>query len=639
MNSGSDQATWVTVQQADDVALLRLARAPTNAVSAPFCDMIGDHLRRAMDQAAIRAVVIASDLGVFSAGSDAVQALGKEREQDGPALLQALCGWISAAPKPIVVAIEGACLTAGLDLALAASGRVAGPDAIFGYPDGKFGLLPPAGGAYRLARRVGPEAALQMLLNGTKHTADMALKAGLVDVLAPAGKATQLAIDRARDLANTGGWAARRHLAKYNAQDIAAIAAAKARVGGLPAHLPAPKAMVAAVEAAFLLPESTTLAQEASAADALRFGPTSRALVYAFAAQERARAAALAASNAVDLPDVSNLPPLSQIHVWGAGAGLAQLCTSALAAGMMVWMLDPDAAQRAELARAVEARQAHQITAGRLGMAARDADLTRLRLQPSGGAAKDAAALRAVFCGQTLALPPPLWPRVDVAFAPQQTGQIAALEFGDALLELKPQADLARADAQSLRIAIAPTAPQELASLLSALLARLDWHQDIAAQNSQMGGQMRRAMTQIVTHFCEAGLTRPQVLGAMAAYGVAVPPDALLPPCPAGASDVMPALLAVWANIGAKMLRLGQAKEASAIDAAALAAGICPPWRGGPMYQADMRGPLVMRADLRARAARAITPAARALFDPDLAWDNMIAQGKNLAEYSAPNGV
>lgn len=144
---------------------------------------------------------------------------------------------------------------------------------------------------------------------------------------------------------------------------------------------------------------------------------------------------------------------------------------------------------------------------------------------------------------------------------------------------------------------------------------------------------LRREMGKIVAYFETEGLTRPQILGAVAAYGIAVPQGATPPPCPVGAQEVMPALNAAWANLGARALRTGQLAQANLLDGALLRAGMFVRAKGGPLYIADMRGALVMRAELarRARTARDIAGAAAAdIFTPDPLWDDLVSGGGRL---------
>jgi 3-hydroxyacyl-CoA dehydrogenase len=88
------------------------------------------------------------------------------------------------------------------------------------------------------------------------------------------------------------------------------------------------------------------------------------------------------------------------------------------------------------------------------------------------------------------------------------------------------------------------------------------------------------------------------------------------------------------ANEGARLVRAGVARRPSDVDAAAALSGIFPRWRGGPMYQADLRGLLLLRADLRKRAV-----GLPGLYTPDPLIDQLIADGKTFAALDGDEGA
>ena len=89
-------------------------------------------------------------------------------------------------PCPVVAAVQGACLSAGLELALACDLRLAAADARFALPEVALGTLPLAGGSQRLTRLVGRSVATPMLLLGDELDAQAAYRAGLVSRVFPA---------------------------------------------------------------------------------------------------------------------------------------------------------------------------------------------------------------------------------------------------------------------------------------------------------------------------------------------------------------------------------------------------------------------------------------------------------------------
>ena len=98
---------------------------------------------------------------------------------------------------PTMAAVQGATLSAGLELALACDVRITAEDARFGLPEVSQGTLPRAGGSQRLPRVVGRAVAASMLLLGDELDAQPAYRAGLVSRVFP----TQQLADEAEALA------------------------------------------------------------------------------------------------------------------------------------------------------------------------------------------------------------------------------------------------------------------------------------------------------------------------------------------------------------------------------------------------------------------------------------------------------
>ncbi len=164
---------------------------------------LDDGMLAALEEAAARAhddevrVVVLSGRGsAFCAGAD----LAPGTDEDGiPGPSEATLttsdrvfrAWESI-PVPVVAAVDGAAYAGGLELLLCCDLIVAGPAARFADAHARFGLLPGAGGAYRLPHRVGPAAAKLLLFTGEEIDAVEAHRIGLVDVLAAGDAATHV---------------------------------------------------------------------------------------------------------------------------------------------------------------------------------------------------------------------------------------------------------------------------------------------------------------------------------------------------------------------------------------------------------------------------------------------------------------
>jgi len=138
-------------------------------------------LREAVEQAAaedVRAIVLTGQGTVFCAGADLT---GDAFAADYPDRLIALHKAIDSAPMPVVGAINGPAIGAGLQLAMICDLRVVAPDAFFQFPTSKYGLALDNWSIRRLSSLAGYGRARAMLLTAEKLTADVALQTGMAN--------------------------------------------------------------------------------------------------------------------------------------------------------------------------------------------------------------------------------------------------------------------------------------------------------------------------------------------------------------------------------------------------------------------------------------------------------------------------
>jgi enoyl-CoA hydratase/carnithine racemase len=168
------------------VAVLTIDRAPHNHVSVELMRDLADALEAIDGERELRAVVLQAQGKNFCAGADLVSPEGvggQGMEGINPLYTQAVR--LFSAEKPIVAAVQGAAVGAGLGLALVADFRVASPDARFTANFVKLGFHPGFGITYTLPRLIGPTRAELMCLTGRRVKAEDGLAWGLVDEVAP----------------------------------------------------------------------------------------------------------------------------------------------------------------------------------------------------------------------------------------------------------------------------------------------------------------------------------------------------------------------------------------------------------------------------------------------------------------------
>lgn len=158
----------VDLQRRGHVALLTFQNPPLNFATVGLLRLIADALDRSDADDAVRAVVLASEGKSFCAGADLVSPNGFGAEGSDPLREfydQALR--IFASRKPIVAAVQGAAIGAGLGLAVAADFRVASPEARFSANFVKLGFHPGFALTHTLPRVIGQQRAAQMFLSGS----------------------------------------------------------------------------------------------------------------------------------------------------------------------------------------------------------------------------------------------------------------------------------------------------------------------------------------------------------------------------------------------------------------------------------------------------------------------------------------
>ncbi|SLM62299.1 MULTISPECIES: fatty acid oxidation complex subunit alpha FadJ [Dickeya] len=220
--------------------------------------------------------IAGADISMLAACEDARAA--EQLARTGQQVLAAL----AAMPFAVVAAIHGNCLGGGLELALACDYRVCSEDDVtrLGLPEVQLGLLPGAGGTQRLARLIGVDRALELILSGRQLRPAQARRLGVVDEVVPADVLIAAAVRRV----NLGKrpiqppvWRQRLLMLPYLRplffRRVERIAQAKAQ-----GHYPAIERILTAVRTGLEHGEAAGYQAEATAFGQLVMSPESRAL-------------------------------------------------------------------------------------------------------------------------------------------------------------------------------------------------------------------------------------------------------------------------------------------------------------------------------------------------------------------------
>ena len=176
----------LTVTLEGHVATVMIDRPPNNHVSVELMADLADALENLDNSNDCRAVVLASAGKAFCAGADLVAPDGiAGKGMGGINALYDQAVRLFSVETPIVAAVQGAAVGAGLGLALVADFRVAAPEARFSANFVKLGFHPGFGLTHTLPRLIGQQRANLMFLTGRRVKAEEALAWGLVDEVAP----------------------------------------------------------------------------------------------------------------------------------------------------------------------------------------------------------------------------------------------------------------------------------------------------------------------------------------------------------------------------------------------------------------------------------------------------------------------
>jgi 3-hydroxyacyl-CoA dehydrogenase/enoyl-CoA hydratase/3-hydroxybutyryl-CoA epimerase len=317
---------------------------------------------------AVRAIVLASgkkDGFVAGAKIELLQGLGSAA--DGERLAreaQRAFDRLERYPKPVVVAIHGACLGAGLEWALACHYRIASnePRTQLGLPEVQLGVIPGAGGTQRLPRLIGIQAALDLVLAGKTVKARKAAKLGLVDEVVPPALLLDVARARATALASgklrrprkrsTGavGSVARIALEEnFLGRELLFRQARKAVLAKTKGHYPAPLRALEAIEHGYQKGFARGLEREAQLFGALAVSDVARRLMEIFFATT-----ALKKDNGTDDPSVKPRK-VERVGVLGGGLMGSGISYVTVNAGLPVRVREKDDAAAARALGSVRA--------------------------------------------------------------------------------------------------------------------------------------------------------------------------------------------------------------------------------------------------------------------------------------------
>lgn len=196
----------IKVEQRGHVLLIGLNRpAKRNAFDIEMLEQLADAYTFLENSDEIRCGVLYAEGEMFTAGLDLANVAPKVMENSGglkfaPDSIDPL-NLYSERTKPLVVAVNGKCLTIGIELILAADICIAAENATFAQIEIKRGIFPFGGATLRFTERAGWGNAMRWLLTGDEFDANEALRIGLVQEITENGKQLDKAVEIAEKIA------------------------------------------------------------------------------------------------------------------------------------------------------------------------------------------------------------------------------------------------------------------------------------------------------------------------------------------------------------------------------------------------------------------------------------------------------
>jgi enoyl-CoA hydratase/carnithine racemase len=169
-------------EKTEGVGVARLNRPEArNALSADLMEELAALVEAWDADPGVRCIVIAGSDEFFAAGAD-IKAMA-ERSFHEVLVTPSARFWprVAGCRTPLIAAVSGFALGGGCELALLCDMIVASETAELGQPEITLGIIPGGGGTQRLARVIGKQKAMELVLTGRRIGAEEALRLGLVN--------------------------------------------------------------------------------------------------------------------------------------------------------------------------------------------------------------------------------------------------------------------------------------------------------------------------------------------------------------------------------------------------------------------------------------------------------------------------
>jgi enoyl-CoA hydratase/carnithine racemase len=195
-------AEAIELQREEAVAVVRLNRPERrNALSPGVLQELAQAIGDLDAEPGVRCIVVTGTDEVFAAGADIKAMVERSFQEVLEASTMPFWQRVADCRTPLVAGVSGFALGGGCELALLCDMIVASETAEFGQPEITLGIIPGGGGTQRLARVIGKQRTMELVLTGRRIAATEALRLGFVNMVASKRTWFQETVDLAQVIA------------------------------------------------------------------------------------------------------------------------------------------------------------------------------------------------------------------------------------------------------------------------------------------------------------------------------------------------------------------------------------------------------------------------------------------------------
>ncbi|MDD4603278.1 MAG: enoyl-CoA hydratase/isomerase family protein [Bacteroidales bacterium] len=168
----------------DNIGWLAINQPPANTMSLEFFRDFQEAIQIVEHTDGLKALIIHANGRHFSSGANLDELLDHVDEE---MMLQHYNAFLHLEQLgiPAISAIRGVCLGSAMELTLFCHFRICSNEAVFGFPETTYNLMPGIGGVKRFSKLVGKAKALELILHGNTFSAREAFEFGLIDAIVP----------------------------------------------------------------------------------------------------------------------------------------------------------------------------------------------------------------------------------------------------------------------------------------------------------------------------------------------------------------------------------------------------------------------------------------------------------------------